>query len=80
LLLNQNYIIGFVGAVALVTIGYLVYQNLLLSQNNWRMKCLLHKKTFNKLHNGVASDSLYKLSLNGSEGKFDLKLRMSILE
>jgi hypothetical protein len=38
-------------AVALVTIGYLVYQNSLLSQNNWkrRMKCLLHKKTFNKL-------------------------------
>jgi hypothetical protein len=56
-------------AVALVTIGYLVYQNSLLSQNNWkRMKCLLHKKTFNKL-NGVASDYIY-LSLNGSEGKF----------
>jgi hypothetical protein len=44
-----------------------------------RMKCLLHKKTFNKLLT-VLSDSLYKLSLNGSEGKFDLlKLRMSIL-
>jgi hypothetical protein len=33
LLLKPNYIIGFVGAVALVTIGYLVYQKL-LSQNN----------------------------------------------
>jgi hypothetical protein len=31
---KTNYIIGFVGAVALVTIGYLVYQNSLLSQNN----------------------------------------------
>jgi hypothetical protein len=30
--------------------------------------------------NGVASDSLYKLSLNGSEGKFGfIKIAMSIL-
>jgi hypothetical protein len=36
------------------------------------------KKTFNKPQT-VLSDSLYKLSLNGSEGKFDLlKLQMSI--
>jgi hypothetical protein len=38
------------------------------------------QENFQQATNGVASDSLYKLSLNGSEGKFDLlKLRMSIL-
>jgi hypothetical protein len=37
------------------------------------------QENFQQATNG-ASDSLYKLSLNGSEGKFDLlKLRMSIL-
>jgi hypothetical protein len=38
------------------------------------------QENFQQATNGVASDSLYKLSLNGSEGKFGLKLRMSILE
>jgi hypothetical protein len=55
-----------------------VYQKFIAEpkQLKRRMKCLLHKKTFNK-PDGVASDSLYKLSLNGSEGKFDLlKLQM----
>jgi hypothetical protein len=38
------------------------------------------QQNFQKL-DGVASDSLYKLSLNGSEGKFGfLKLPMNILE
>jgi hypothetical protein len=38
------------------------------------------QENFQQATNGVASDSLYKLSLNGSEGKFGLlKLRMSIL-
>jgi hypothetical protein len=38
------------------------------------------QENFQQATNGVASDSLYKLSLNGSEGKPDLlKLRMSIL-
>jgi hypothetical protein len=46
-------------------------KNSLLSQNNWkrRMKCLLHKKTFNKLLT-VLQAIHYILSLNGSEGKF----------
>jgi hypothetical protein len=69
-----------VGAVALVTIGYLVYQKFVAEpkQLKRRMKCLL-QENFQQATT-VLSDSLYKLSLNGSEGKFDLlKLRMSIL-
>jgi hypothetical protein len=80
LLLKPELHHWFVGA-ALVTIGYLVYQKFVAEpkQLKRRMKCLLHKK-LSTSYNGVASDSLYKLSLNGSEGKFDLlKLRMSIL-
>jgi hypothetical protein len=59
---NQNFIIGIVGAVALVTIGYLVIKSLLLSQNNWSGKrnvCCTTK--FQQATDGVASDSLYKL-------------------
>jgi hypothetical protein len=37
------------------------------------------QQNFQQATDGVASDSLYKLSLNGSEGKFGLlKLQMSI--
>jgi hypothetical protein len=32
------------------------------------------QENFQQATNGVASDSLYKLSLNGSEGKFDIKI------
>jgi hypothetical protein len=57
-----------------------VYQNFVAEpkQLKRRMKCLLHKENFQQA--ATVSDSLYKLSLNGSEGKFDLlKLQMSIL-
>jgi hypothetical protein len=37
------------------------------------MKCLLHNKIF-LATDGVKSDSLYKLSLNGSEGKLAFKI------
>jgi hypothetical protein len=65
----------------LVTIGYLVYQNSLLAKTiEAADEMFVAQENFQQATNGVASDSLYKLSLNGSEGKFDLlKLRMSIL-
>ena len=79
---NQNFIIGIVGAVALVTIGYLVYQKFIAEpkQNEAAEEMFVAQQNFQKATDGVASDSLYKLSLNGSEGKFGfLKIRCWII-
>ncbi len=69
---NQNFIIGIVGAVALVTIGYLVYQKFIAEpkQNEAAEEMFVAQQNFQQATDGIASDSLYKLSLNGSEGKF----------
>ncbi len=69
---NQKVIIGFVGAVALFTVGYLAFQKFISEpkQNEAADEMFVAQQNFEKATNGVASDSLYKLSLNGSEGKF----------
>jgi tetratricopeptide (TPR) repeat protein len=69
---NQNYIIGIVGAVALVTIGYLAYQKFIAEPKQLEAadEMFVAQQNFQQATDGVASDSLYKLSLNGSEGKF----------
>jgi tetratricopeptide (TPR) repeat protein len=69
---NQNFIIGIVGAVALVTIGYLVYQKFIAEpkQVEAANEMFVAQQNFQQATDGFASDSLYKLSLNGSEGKF----------
>ncbi|NGY37550.1 tetratricopeptide repeat protein [Flavobacterium sp. XN-5] len=69
---NQNWIIGVVGAVALVTIGYLVYQKFIAEPKQLEAadEMFVAQFNFQQATDGVASDSLYKLSLNGSEGKF----------
>ena len=69
---NQKIIIGVVGAVALFTVGYLVYQKFIAEpkQMDAANEMFVAQQNFQQATNGVASDSLYKLSLNGSEGKF----------
>jgi tetratricopeptide (TPR) repeat protein len=69
---NQNLIIGIVGAVALITIGYLGYQKFIAEpkQVEAANEMFVAQQNFQQATDGVASDSLYKLSLNGSEGKF----------
>ncbi|OCB76485.1 tetratricopeptide repeat protein [Flavobacterium crassostreae] len=69
---NQKIIIGFVGAVALITVGYLVYQKFIAEpkQVDAANEMFVAQQNFQQATDGVASDSLYKLSLNGSEGKF----------
>ncbi|MEZ7503763.1 tol-pal system YbgF family protein [Flavobacterium sp. Arc2] len=69
---NQNWIIGVVGAVALVTIGYLVYQKFIAEPKQLEAadEMFVAQQNFQQATDGIASDSLYKLSLNGSEGKF----------
>ncbi|MBP6758591.1 MAG: tetratricopeptide repeat protein [Flavobacterium sp.] len=69
---NQKIIIGVVGAIALLTVGYLAYQKFVAApkQDEAATEMFLAQQNFQKATDGVASDSLYKLSLNGSEGKF----------
>jgi tetratricopeptide (TPR) repeat protein len=69
---NQNWIIGIVGAVALLTVGYLAYQKFIAEPKQLEAadEMFVAQENFQQATNGVASDSLYKLSLNGSEGKF----------
>ena len=69
---NQKIIIGFVAAVALFTIGYMAYEKFVAApkQDEAANEMFVAQQNFQKATDGVASDSLYKLALNGSEGKF----------
>jgi tetratricopeptide (TPR) repeat protein len=69
---NQKIIIGVVGAITLVTVGYFAYQKFIASpkEDEAANEMFVAQSNFEKATNGVASDSLYKLALNGSEGKF----------
>lgn len=69
---NQKVILGFVAAAALVTIGYLAYQRFIAApkEDEAANEMFVAQQNFQKATDGVASDSLYKLALNGSEGKF----------
>ena len=69
---NQKVIIGLVAAAAIFTIGYLGYQRFVAApqQEEAANEMFVAQQNFQKATSGVASDSLYKLSLNGSEGKF----------
>lgn len=69
---NQKIIIGLVAGIAVATIGYLAYQKFIEApkQEEAANEMFVAQQNFDKATNGVASDSLYKLALNGSEGKF----------
>ncbi|PRZ28280.1 tetratricopeptide repeat protein [Flavobacterium granuli] len=69
---NQKIIFGVVGAVALFTVGYLVYQKFIAEPKQMEAanEMFVAQQNFQQATDGIASDSLYKLSLNGSEGKF----------
>jgi tetratricopeptide (TPR) repeat protein len=69
---NQKIIIGLVAGIAVATIGYLAYQKFIEApkQDDAANEMFVAQQNFQKATEGVASDSLYKLSLNGSEGKY----------
>jgi tetratricopeptide (TPR) repeat protein len=69
---NQKIIIGIVGAVALFTVGYLAYQKFIAEPKQLEAadEMFVAQQNFQLATDGVKSDSLYKLALNGSEGKF----------
>jgi tetratricopeptide (TPR) repeat protein len=69
---NQKYILGFLGAVALITIGYLLYQKFIVGPNEDEAadEIFVAQLNFQKaLDAPTAKDSLFNLVLKGSEGK-----------
>lgn len=69
---NQKVIIGAISAIALLIVGYLVYQKFVAApkQEEAASEMFQAQQYFQQATDGVSSDSLYKLSLKGAEGKF----------
>jgi predicted negative regulator of RcsB-dependent stress response len=69
---NQKVIIGLVTVVALLAVGYLAYQKFVATpkQDEAANEMFTAQQNFQKASEGVSSDSLYKLALNGAEGKY----------
>ena len=69
--LNQKYVFGFVGAIALGAIGYLGYQNFILEpkEEEAANEMFQAQQYYDQALNGTASDSLFNLALKGGEGK-----------
>ncbi len=69
---NQKYIFGAVGAIALLTVGYVLYDKFVVEpKNDEAANEMFQAQTYfqDATTNPVASDSLYNLALKGGEGK-----------
>jgi tetratricopeptide (TPR) repeat protein len=69
---NQKYILGVLGAIALVTIGYLAYQKFIAEPNQQDAAddLFVAQQNFQKAVDATtAQDSLFNLVLKGAEGK-----------
>lgn len=69
---NQKLILSIVGALALLTVGYLLYQKFIAEPKETEAAeaMFVAQQNFQQAADGVKSDSLYVLALNGSEGQF----------
>lgn len=69
---NQKVILGVVGTIAVFLVGYLAYEKLVAGprEEEAATEMFQAQQYFQQATDGVASDSLYKLSLKGAEGKF----------
>lgn len=70
---NQKYILWALSAVAIVTVGYLLYQRFVVTprENDAAEQLFTAQQNFQKAIDGdVKADSLFNIALNGSEGKF----------
>jgi tetratricopeptide (TPR) repeat protein len=68
----QKVILGVVVAIAVIAIGYLAYEKYVAEpkENEAVERMATAELNFRQATDGVKSDSLYALALNGSEGKF----------
>lgn len=71
---NQKYIIGVVAAVAIAVLAYLAYKKLVVEpkQKDAMNEMYTAKKYYDDAVSGVSSDSLYKMALDGGEGKYGM--------
>jgi len=71
---NQKYILGVVGAIALLVLCYLGYNKLVSEpkEKDAMNEMYTAKKYFDDAVSGVSSDSLYRMSLDGGEGKYGM--------
>ncbi len=71
---NQKFIFGVIGVVAVVVLGYLGYSKFIQEPKEIeaRNDMFSAQQFFDQAVNGVEKDSLYTLSLNGSEGQFGM--------
>ncbi|NHM06163.1 hypothetical protein G4D82_02935 [Flavobacterium sp. CYK-4] len=73
---NQKYIFGVVGAIALVTVGYLLYQKFIVQPKEDEAATAIFdaQQTFQKAVDATANaDSLFTIALNGEKGKQGFK-------
>lgn len=72
---NQKYIFGVVLAIALVTVGYVMYQKFIVEpkEDEAANEMFEAQQNFQKAVDGTKSDSLFNLALKGSEGKYGFK-------
>ncbi|QLE00256.1 tetratricopeptide repeat protein [Galbibacter sp. BG1] len=71
---NQKYILGGIGIVVLVVLGFLGYQQFVLKPKEAEAsnEMFFAQQYFDEAVNNTAKDSLYGLALNGAEGKYGL--------
>lgn len=72
---NQKYIFGIVLAIAIVTVGYVLYQKFIVApkEDEAANEMFEAQQNFQKALDGTKSDSLFNLALKGAEGKFGFK-------
>lgn len=77
--LNQTKIFYGIGALAIAVVGYLAYQNFIVEpkENEAANEMFQAQLYYEEAVNGTATDSLYRLALNGGEGKMGF---LSIIE
>ena len=68
----QNFILGFIGGVAIGVLGYLGYKNFVVEPKAQEAVSELNQAQyyFELAVNSIESDSLYRRALNGGEGKY----------
>ncbi len=71
---NQKYLLGVIGAIAIVVLGYLAYNKLVAQPQGKDAMNEMYtaKKYFDDAVSGISSDSLYTMALNGGEGKYGM--------
>ncbi|CAM3371196.1 Tetratricopeptide repeat-containing protein [Flavobacterium longum] len=69
---NQKMIISVLGGIAIVVVGYLLYQKFVVApkEDTAAEEMFIAQQNFKKALDAPKPDSLYNLALNGSEGKF----------